>query len=226
MRALTTTVLAAVALSPAAHALPGRTTSFGDQLRGVHDAKQVVVVTASSNATSYAVVRTYRLRNGNWRQVFGPWSARIGERGFAPRGDKREGDGQTPTGSYRLTFAFGVAPDPGTRMHYRRALSTSRWDDDSTSANYNRWVDIRYGDPGYAPEHMRVLPNYRHGVVVGYNLARTPGRGSAIFFHVTDGTSTAGCIAVDRSHVVKLLRWLRPTLHPRIIMGTKAAVTR
>lgn len=210
---------AAVATGAAGSRLP-------DHLRGVHDAKQIVLVTASSNATSYGTVRGYRKRNGSWHRVLGPWPARLGARGFAQRGEKREGDGQTPTGSYHFSFMFGVAPDPGTRFAYRRALSTSRWDDDSSSANYNRWVDTRYGDPGASPENMRVLPNYRYGAAIGYNLARTPGRGSAIFFHVTDGTDTAGCVAVARSHIVKLLRWLRPSLKPRIIMGKTSAVTR
>jgi L,D-peptidoglycan transpeptidase YkuD (ErfK/YbiS/YcfS/YnhG family) len=218
--ALATVLVAAVTGSS-----PASPTPVG-QLRGVHDARQIVLVTASSNSTSYATARAFRRRHGHWHRSLGPWSVRVGENGFAPRGDKREGDRQTPTGSFHLTFAFGVAADPGTRMSYRRALSTSRWDDDSSSANYNLWVDTRYGDPGYAPEHMRILPNYRYGVVVGYNRARTPGKGSAIFFHVTDGSSTLGCISTDRTHVVRLLRWLRPGLAPRIIMGTNAAVTR
>jgi L,D-peptidoglycan transpeptidase YkuD (ErfK/YbiS/YcfS/YnhG family) len=195
-------------------------------LVGVHHARQVVTVISSGYGTIHATVRGFRKRPDGWHRSFGPWPALIGWNGFAPRGDKREGDGRTPTGSFRLPFAFGVDPDPGTRLPYRRALSTSRWDDDPSSTNYNRWVDIRYGDPGTDPEHMRVLPDYRYGVVIGYNLDRTPGQGSAIFFHVADGTSTAGCVSVSRHRVVRALRWLRPHLHPRFIMGTKSAVTR
>ena len=195
-------------------------------LVGVHHARQVVSVIASGYGTIHATVRGFRKTGDGWHRSFGPWPALIGWNGFAPRGDKREGDGRTPTGSFTVPFAFGVNGDPGTRVRYRRALSTSRWDDDPASANYNRWVDTRYADPGRDPEHMRVLPVYRFGLVIGYNLARTPGRGSAIFFHVTDGTSTAGCVSVGRHRVVRALRWLRPRLHPRFIMGTKAAVTR
>jgi L,D-peptidoglycan transpeptidase YkuD (ErfK/YbiS/YcfS/YnhG family) len=199
--------------------------SFIKRVRGKHDARQLVVVTASDYSTVHVTVRTYRHRADGWHLAFGPWHGYVGGRGFAPPGEKREGDLQTPSGSYTFPFAFGVDPDPGTRLHYRRALSTSRWDDDSTSANYNRWVDIRYGDPGDSPEHMRLLPQYRYGAVIGYNLDRIPYRGSAIFLHVDDGSSTAGCVAISRHRVVKVLRWLRPRLHPRIVMGTRDWVT-
>jgi L,D-peptidoglycan transpeptidase YkuD (ErfK/YbiS/YcfS/YnhG family) len=196
-----------------------------DHLRGVHDARQVVSVIASGYGSSYATVRAFGKTSSGWRRIFGPWPARTGRNGFAPRGDKREGDGRTPTGSFHLQFMFGVDANPGVHFRYRRSLATSKWDDDSASANYNLWVDTRYGYPGRNPESMRVLPVYRYGVVVGYNTARTPGRGSAIFFHVTDGQATAGCIAVGRARVLRLLRWLRPARKPRMIMGTKAAVT-
>jgi L,D-peptidoglycan transpeptidase YkuD (ErfK/YbiS/YcfS/YnhG family) len=211
--------------APAAAARAAAPALLVDHLRGVHDARQVVSVVASGYGSTYATVRAFAKTSHGWRQTFGPWTARIGRNGFAPRGDKREGDGRTPTGSFHLQFMFGVDPNPGVHFRYRQSQSTSKWDDDSASANYNRWVDTRSGYPGRNPESMRVLPVYRYGVVVAYNTARTPGRGSAIFFHVTDGQSTAGCIAVSRSRVVRLLRWLRPVRKPRMIMGTKAAVT-
>jgi L,D-peptidoglycan transpeptidase YkuD (ErfK/YbiS/YcfS/YnhG family) len=67
---------------------------------------------------------------------------------------------------------------------------------------------------------------YRLGAVIGYNRSRTPGRGSAIFLHVTHHSPTSGCVALPRRHVVWLLRWLRPRDHARIIMGRTATVTR
>jgi L,D-peptidoglycan transpeptidase YkuD (ErfK/YbiS/YcfS/YnhG family) len=216
----------ATAVSTTTPVAASTSTALPDRLRGVHDARQLVVVTATNYSTSYATVHVYGKHDGAWHLVFGPWNGRIGWRGFARPGDKREGDGQTPSGSYRLPFAFGVDADPGTRLRYRRALDTSRWDDDSSSRNYNRWVDIRYGDPGADPEHMRVLPDYRYGVVIGYNPDRVPGRGSAIFLHVSDGTTTAGCITVGRHRLVRLMRWLRPALAPRAVRGTRAWVTR
>jgi L,D-peptidoglycan transpeptidase YkuD (ErfK/YbiS/YcfS/YnhG family) len=206
----------------AAHGAPDR---LINHLRGIHDARQVIAVTASGYGTSYATFRAFRKTASGWHEVFGPWPARIGYNGFAPRGDKREGDGRTPTGSYHFQFMFGVDGSPGVRFHYRPALRTSYWDDDSSSANYNKWVDSRHDATGRNPEPMHVSPAYNYGAVIGYNRGRTPGRGSAIFLHVSHGSATAGCVSIAQSRLVKVLRWLRPGLHPRIIMGTRSAVT-
>jgi L,D-peptidoglycan transpeptidase YkuD (ErfK/YbiS/YcfS/YnhG family) len=197
-----------------------------DRLVGIHDADQVIAVTASGYGTSYATLRGWRRTAHGWHRTWGPWPARIGYNGFAPRGDKREGDGRTPTGSYHFQFMFGVYSNPGVRFHYRRALKTSYWNDDSQSANYNRWVDSRYDAVGRNPEPMHISPAYIYGAVIGYNLSRTPGKGSAIFLHVSHNSATAGCVSIAQSRVVKVLRWLRPAKHPRIVMGTRAAVTR
>ena len=196
-----------------------------DQLHGKHDATQIVAVTSSGYGTSYAMLRAWRHTSTGWHKVFGPWPARIGYNGFAPHGDKREGDGRTPTGSFHFQFMFGVYGDPGVHFHFRRALRTSYWDDDSSSVNYNRWVDSRRDSIGRNPEPMHVSPTYNYGVVIGYNRSRTPGRGSAIFLHVSHTGATTGCVSIAQSRVVKLLRWLRPGRHPRIIMGTRSAVT-
>ena len=198
--------------------------SHGPHLKDVKNAEQIVAVSTAGYGTSYATLRVYRKHSDGWHLVFGPFSARVGYNGFAPAGAKREGDGRTPSGSYRFTFMFGVAKNPGVHFRYRRALRTSFWDDDSSSANYNLWVDSRRGYPGANPEQMHFVPNYRYGAVIGYNLSRTPGRGSAIFFHVTDGKATLGCVSLPQSRLLRVLRWLRPSLHPRIIMGTRAAV--
>jgi L,D-peptidoglycan transpeptidase YkuD (ErfK/YbiS/YcfS/YnhG family) len=195
-------------------------------LVGVGNAAQLVSVEASRYGTSYATLRAYQHTSAGWHRVFGPWPARIGMRGFAPPGKKREGDDRTPTGSFTLQFMFGVEPDPGVHFRYRRALTTSWWDDDPASRFYNEWVDSRYHYPGRAPESMRQLPSYAYGVVIGYNTARRPGLGSAIFLHVSHVGATTGCISIAQSRLLALLRWLRPSDSPRIIMGPTSVVTR
>jgi L,D-peptidoglycan transpeptidase YkuD (ErfK/YbiS/YcfS/YnhG family) len=45
---------------------------------------------------------------------------------------------------------------------------------------------------------------------MGVNPKRVPGAGSAFFLHVSSGRPTAGCVAVPRSNMVDLLRWLKP----------------
>jgi L,D-peptidoglycan transpeptidase YkuD (ErfK/YbiS/YcfS/YnhG family) len=203
---------------------PSRARLLVERLDDVGNARQVVAVTARGYGTSYATLTAFSRTASGWHQVFGPWAARIGYNGFAPPQQKREGDGRTPTGSYGFQFMFGVEPNPGVHFPYRPALTTSWWDDDPRSANYNEWVDSRTGDPGRAPEAMRQVPSYRYGVVIAYNVARTPGRGSAIFLHVAHTGATSGCVSLPEPEVLAALRWLDPVQSPRIIMGTTSAV--
>ena len=203
---------------------PQANAATGFNFRGVHDATQVITVVANGYGDTSAQLEVWQRTSSGWHRVMGPWFSWLGLNGFAPRGQKREGDNRTPTGSFRLEFMFGVYGDPGVRFHYRRALTTSYWDDDSSTANYNRWVDSRNGHTGRNPEPMHVSPPYNYGVVIGYNWRQTPGMGSAIFLHVTHHSATHGCVSINQDHLVRLMRWLRPGAKPRIIMGTRSAI--
>lgn len=196
------------------------------QLTGVHSATQVISVVAGGYGATSATVRAFAKRHGTWHEVFGPWSAWIGFNGFAAPGQKREGDGRTPSGSYPFSFFFGIDPDPGAHYPWRHVHHYDYWDDDPSSPRYNEWVDRRHHSAGRSPEPMYDLPSYEDGAVIAYNTARTPGLGSAIFLHVTHHNPTTGCVSLPRPELIRLLRWLRPADHARIIMGTAATVTR
>jgi L,D-peptidoglycan transpeptidase YkuD (ErfK/YbiS/YcfS/YnhG family) len=180
--------------------------------------RQLITVTAASYGATYATLAAYQSTGHGWRRVFGPWTARIGRNGFAPPGDKREGDGKTPSGSFSLTFIFGAGPNAGFRLPYRRIHPYDYWDDDPASPRYNEWVDGRHASPGANPEPMDVSA-YDDGVAIDYNTARTPGLGSAIFLHLNIGIATAGCVTLPESELLPLLRWLNPARSPQIRMG-------
>jgi L,D-peptidoglycan transpeptidase YkuD (ErfK/YbiS/YcfS/YnhG family) len=182
--------------------------------------RQLITVTAASYQATYATLTAYRRTSHGWQRVFGPWAARIGRNGFAPAGLKREGDGRTPSGSFSLLYIFGAGPNPGFRLRYRQLHPYDYWDDDPASPRYNAWVDSRHASPGAAPEPMDVSAYY-DGVVIGYNTARTPGRGSAIFLHLNIGIATAGCVTLPPGELLPLLRWLNPARSPRIRMGVR-----
>ncbi len=173
---------------------------------------------AASYGATQAELTAYRRVGGQWRRAFGPWVAWIGRNGMAPPGAKREGDGRTPSGTFGFGFFFGVDPNPGVRFPYRRIDAFDVWDDDPSSSLYNLWVDDRHADPGADPEPMDVSA-YDYGAVIGYNTARTPGLGSAIFLHINIGTPTAGCVTLPESELLEILRWLNPAASPRIAMG-------
>jgi len=178
--------------------------------------RQLITVTAASYGTTYATLRACLLVNGYCVQAFGPWTVRVGYNGVARPGAKREGDGKTPSGTYGLSFFFGVQPLSGVYFPYRLAYSYDYWDDDPASPRYNEWVDARTANPGRNPEPMHQVPAYNYAAVIAYNTARVPGLGSAIFLHVGTGGATAGCVSLPASQVVALLRWLRPAANPRI----------
>lgn len=206
-------ILSAVIVGALLFGLPARATTVTSPAQWIH-------VNASGYSTSYATFTAWQLESGRWVRVLGPWTARVGYNGVAPPGQKREGDGRTPSGTYGFSFAFGVSPRPsGVALPWRHAYSFDVWDDDPASPRYNTWCDLRYrpcGRPGFPPEPMHQVPVYDYAAVIAYNTARIPGLGSAVFLHVGNGGSTAGCVSLPMPELLSVLRWLQPSSLPRI----------
>jgi L,D-peptidoglycan transpeptidase YkuD (ErfK/YbiS/YcfS/YnhG family) len=200
-------------------AWPARAAGTGAAASASVVVQQLITVKAASYGTTYATLRVYQLSGGHWVQVAGPWTARVGYNGVARPGAKREGDGKTPSGTYGLSFFFGVQPLTGVYFLYRLAHSYDYWDDDPASPRYNEWVDARTANPGRNPEPMHQVPAYNYAAVIAYNTARVPGLGSAIFLHVGTGGPTAGCVSLPQTELLKILRWLRPSANPRIAIS-------
>ena len=176
--------------------------------------RQRISVSASG---SDAVVRCYeKKRPGGWKAVtrLGTLRGRVGRNGVAA--DKREGDGCTPAGTFRLGFAFGVGPRPRTRLPWRRVTPDSFWVDDPDSPQYNQWAESP-GDRRTGAERLLDFPReYACAVVIEYNTReRAPGKGSAIFLHCGE-RPTSGCVAVREADLLRILRWLDPSKQPEI----------
>jgi L,D-peptidoglycan transpeptidase YkuD (ErfK/YbiS/YcfS/YnhG family) len=70
-------------------------------------------------------------------------------------------------------------------------------------------------------------PAYEHLAVIEYNANPVvPGRGSGIFLHVSIGVPTDGCVSLPEPQLDLVLRWLRPSLHPLVVIGTAAEIRR
>ncbi len=196
------------------------TTAPPPQLNRAGGAGQAVLVTAAGYGPTTANLSTWQRAGDGWEPVHGPWPAYVGRAGFAPPGEKREGDGRTPSGTYGFQFRFGVEPDPGGPMPYRRITDpTLVWVDDPSSPQYNLLVDTAVRDPHGHGEAMFQTPAYDYGAVIAYNTDRTPGLGSAIFLHVSVGAPTAGCVSLAADRLLEVLRWLDPARSPVIVMG-------
>jgi len=169
-------------------------------------------------------IKVYALEKHDsaWRQVFGPIEAVIGRNGFAPAGEKREGDGRSPSGIFPLKLVFGYGETSPTRMPYRQAREEDLWVDDPESPDYNRWVERGVTAAASFERLRRDDDLYKYGIVIGYNTDPVvKGHGSAIFLHVWRGrhSPTAGCVAVSEDDLLRILAWLDPAAHPMIVMG-------
>lgn len=194
---------------------------FDKQLAG---AGQVIVVTPGAGIQARVSAYEFRPDEKRWIRVLGPFDSVVGRRGFALPGEKREGDGKTPSGIYALGDAFGYAEKMDTGLHYRQSGSDDFWVDDVDSPNYNQWV---HSDP-----HARSFEKmhrddrlYSEGIIVEYNTSPiVKGAGSAIFLHVWRAGSkgTAGCVAMEEKNILALLHWLDVGRKPRVILNPEA----
>jgi L,D-peptidoglycan transpeptidase YkuD (ErfK/YbiS/YcfS/YnhG family) len=130
----------------------------------------------------------------------------LGPAGIVRR--KREGDGGTPAGRFRLLFAF-YRPDRKRPAAGGVALRVLRrdagWCEDPRSGSYNRPVRLPFA---LACDSMwRADDLYDLTFVLDYNFTqRRKGAGSAIFFHLARPglTPTAGCVAIRAADMRRL----------------------
>jgi L,D-peptidoglycan transpeptidase YkuD (ErfK/YbiS/YcfS/YnhG family) len=186
------------------------------------DVHQVVTVVARRDST-VASVSLWSRSGSCARRVGGPWPAAIGRSGLSSH--KLEGDGSTPVGTYAIgSVMYGVAADPGVSYRYHRLICGDWWDEAPSSPMYNRFVHVPCGSAppfgGDSEALWEVVPQYDYFAVIDYNASPiVPGRGSAIFLHISTGVPTAGCVALPPSDLLETLRWLRPTDHPLITIA-------
>ncbi len=126
---------------------------------------------------------------------------------------KREGDGATPIGRWRLLEVY-YRPDrvmrPTTGLPVRRITRDAGWCDAAGDRNYNRKVRVPY--PASHERLWRDDHLYDLVVVLDHNQRpRVRGHGSAIFLHCARPglTPTEGCVALPRAELQRLLRLVR-----------------
>jgi cell wall-associated NlpC family hydrolase/L,D-peptidoglycan transpeptidase YkuD (ErfK/YbiS/YcfS/YnhG family) len=203
-------------------------------------ADQLIVVsspTADPAAPGYlATLRTYeRAGPGSaWRRVFGAWPAETGSGHLVSAAGRREGDHATPRGVFGIgRTMYGNEPNPGGLHYaYHRLVCGDWWDEDPYSARYNQFVHVPCGvTPGFAPWSEPLWTEtvaYPYFGVVRFNMGPVRGGaqapGSGIFLHSWVGGATQGCIALREWQLLAVLRWLRPSAHPVIEIGTDAQI--
>lgn len=128
--------------------------------------------------------------------------------------NKREGDGGTPRGRFRLKRLWWRADRitrPRTALPLRPIGPLDAWSEDPADRRYNRPVRRRPSEPG--DRLMREDALYDLILEIDHNdRPRIAGRGSAVFIHVARENfgPTAGCIALRRNDLLRLIEWLSP----------------
>jgi L,D-peptidoglycan transpeptidase YkuD (ErfK/YbiS/YcfS/YnhG family) len=128
--------------------------------------------------------------------------------------NKREGDGATPRGRFRLVrlwWRADRAPRPRTTLPTRRIDRTLAWCENPADRRYNQPLRMSATGPGdrmWRADHL-----YDLVIEISHNTRpRIAGRGSAVFVHVArpDRSATAGCVALAAQDLRRLLSRLGP----------------
>jgi L,D-peptidoglycan transpeptidase YkuD (ErfK/YbiS/YcfS/YnhG family) len=128
--------------------------------------------------------------------------------------NKREGDGGTPLGRFRLRRLWWRPdrwPRPATRLPSRRLTPDVAWCEDPADRRYNRPFRRSANEPG--DRMWREDRLYDLIIELDHNTRpRIAGRGSAVFVHVARPgfAPTAGCVALTEAALRRLLERAGP----------------
>ena len=153
--------------------------------------------------------------------VAGPLSIPCALGRAGPTRCKREGDGASPIGRFGVIQAFwrpDRGPRPRTRLPVRPIRPADGWCDDLAERRYNRPVRLPFG----ASHETMWREDALYDVVLDIAWNRgpiRPGRGSAIFLHIAKPgfEPTAGCVAVEKRMIRRLLERIGPRTKIEIV---------
>jgi L,D-peptidoglycan transpeptidase YkuD (ErfK/YbiS/YcfS/YnhG family) len=152
-------------------------------------------------------------RQQGWLAAAGKYTkVALGRSGI--KANKREGDGATPAGRYRLVRLWwrpDRLPRPRTLLPVRPIRVSDGWCEDPSDRRYNRAIRISPGRP--ADRLWRRDALYDVIIEIDHNQRpRISGRGSAVFVHVAraDLSSTAGCVSLPINVLRRLIARLGP----------------
>ena len=136
------------------------------------------------------------------------------------KANKREGDGATPAGRFRVRRVWwrgDRAPRPIGLLATRQITQADAWCEDPYDRHYNQPIRLAPGQTGdrlWRDDHL-----YDLVIELDHNTRpRIAGRGSAVFVHLARPgfAPTAGCVALGRRELRWLLGRIRPTTEIKI----------
>ena len=210
------------------------------------DCKQAIVGVSSNWDSSHVTLYVYQKNGKAWHPVGTSWKGRLGRNGLAwgsgihpsiasNAPQKKEGDKRAPAGIFKIGGAYGY--DAKIQKHpllsYRKVTPHDLWVEDSNSPHYNKHLVIPHlPKTTWEKKAQMRQGDYAHSLklYIAHNDAilggkPTPGRGSAIFFHVWRGggsKSTAGCTTMDKGQLSKMIAQIDPAKNPVYILLPQA----
>jgi L,D-peptidoglycan transpeptidase YkuD (ErfK/YbiS/YcfS/YnhG family) len=176
-------------------------------------AQQLIIVwQRPGDSLHHAWLTVWERKGTHWKKIRHSVRAAVGKNGIAAAGTKIEGDGKTPAGWYNLGRLFSYLSTVSTSLPVTQLTKADKWIDDPASPAYNQYVR---GETTAASYENLLLKSddYKYCMVIEYNTQPVvSGKGSAIFFHLSNPEMgpTAGCVAIPEKHMLPILQWMQP----------------
>ena len=143
----------------------------------------------------------------------------MGKRGITIK--KKEGDFITPKGTFKIKEIFyrkDRVQNLTTRLKKTVIRKNMGWCDDPKSKKYNKLINFPFK---YGAERLYRRENI-YDIILVLNFNMNPVKkykGSAIFIHVAKKNfqPTQGCIALDKSELIKLVKSIKINTIVKII---------
>ena len=130
----------------------------------------------------------------------------IGKKGL--NSNKIEGDYSTPKGLFslrKLYFRKDRIGIPRCKISKKVIKRDMAWCDDPKHKKYNEEINTR--NKNLQENLYRKDHKYDYIISISHNERKTPGKGSAVFIHLTDNYKpTAGCVALKKKDFEILLK--------------------
>ena len=141
----------------------------------------------------------------------------IGKKGISYK--KKEGDLITPKGQFKIKYILYRRDRVkiSTKLKKKVIKKNMGWCDDPKSKQYNKLVRLPFV---FSHEKLFKKENiYDIILVLNYNMNPIKkNKGSAIFIHVAKNNfkKTAGCVAIKKINLIKLIKIIKPNSEVKI----------
>ena len=130
----------------------------------------------------------------------------VGKKGL--NSNKKEGDYSTPKGIFhlrKLYFRKDRVGTPNCKISRKAIKKSMAWCDNKNHKKYNE--EIKTYNKNHKENLYRGDHKYDFIISISHNERKIPGKGSAVFIHLTDNYKpTEGCIALKKKDFEILLR--------------------